>query len=59
MAYEHCLLMLHNLVKERQRICRRGRLTDAEDRRLDEIDEEISHWKEVRENLFIVGQEFF
>ena len=37
-------LRIHSLTRERMKITRRGRLTAAEDRRLDEIDSEIDYW---------------
>ncbi len=41
--FEMCIYMLS---KERMKITRRGKLSEFEDRRLDEIDAEIAHWDE-------------
>jgi hypothetical protein len=44
-------LTLNHLIKEREKIIRRGRLTAEEDRRLDQIDTEVDHWEQVLDNL--------
>ncbi len=41
--FEMCIYML---AKERMKITRRGRLSEFEDRRLDEIDAELQYWDE-------------
>ena len=47
--YDMCIYMLE---KERMKITQRGRLSNEEDRRLDEIDAEIEYWIEsIEETL--------
>ena len=48
---ELCSSRIHMLHKERNRITQRGRLTEAEDRRLDEIDMEIRTWQRQLEEM--------
>jgi hypothetical protein len=44
-------LNMRILTRERQRITRRGRLTEEEDLRLDEIDAELEYWEEILKRL--------
>ncbi len=44
-------LTLNRLIREREKITRRGRLTAEEDKRLDQIDTEVDHWEQVLDNL--------
>ena len=44
---EYCERNMRTLERERQKITRRGRLTESEDLRLDEIDAELEYWEEI------------
>jgi predicted nucleic acid-binding Zn-ribbon protein len=48
---EFIRLTLERLIRERQKITRRGRLTSEEDKRLDQIDTEIEHWEQRLDDL--------
>lgn len=43
--FEFYQFNVERLLKERQKITQRGRLSPSEDRRLDEIDDEMEHWQ--------------
>ncbi len=43
---------MSRLEKERMKITQRGRLSPAEDLRLDEIDDELEFWKDMVEEVF-------
>lgn len=49
---EFCELKLRILERERQKITRRGGLTEYEDRRLDEIDTEMEFWENTIEDIY-------
>jgi hypothetical protein len=44
---EYCELKLRILERERQRILRKGTLSEYEDRRLDEIEQETDMWESL------------
>jgi hypothetical protein len=44
---EYCEFHMRMLERERQKITQRGRLTESEDLRLDEIDAELEYWEEI------------
>jgi hypothetical protein len=44
---EYCELKLRALERERQRILSKRNLSEYEDRRLDEIDEEVDLWENI------------
>ncbi len=44
---EYCEFHMRTLERERQKITRRGRLTESEDLRLDEIDADLEYWEEI------------
>ncbi len=48
---EYCNMNMRVLMRERQKITRRGRLTGDEDLRLDEIDAELEYWKDILNEL--------
>lgn len=48
---EYCELNMRSLIRERQKITQRGRLTGDEELRLDEIDAEIEYWENIMKNL--------
>jgi hypothetical protein len=50
-ALEYYEMNLYMLDKERQKIVARGRLTPAEDNRLNAIDAEIEHWASAIEEI--------
>jgi hypothetical protein len=48
---EYCDLNMRILMRERQKITQRGRLTGDEDLRLDEIDAELEYWEDILNDL--------
>jgi hypothetical protein len=48
---EYCDLNMRILMRERQKITQRGRLTGDEDLRLDEIDAELEYWEDILNEL--------
>ena len=48
---EYCDLNMRILMRERQKITLRGRLTGDEDLRLDEIDAELEYWEDILNEL--------
>jgi hypothetical protein len=48
---DYCELILRQLEQERWRIVKKGRLSASDDRRLNEIDNELDYWVDVLEML--------
>jgi hypothetical protein len=47
MDVETCELTIKRLVRERQKILCTGKLSAAQDRRLDEIEAELEYWEDM------------
>lgn len=48
---EYYEFLIQQLDKERMKITRTGRLSEEQDRRLDEIDAELEYWCELADEL--------
>ena len=48
---EYCEMILRQLERERWRIVKTGKLSASDDRRLNEIDNEIDYWVDLLETL--------